>query len=173
MDNASDKIQDSVFTTYYHSPVGLLKISGTEHFISEVSFFDKAQKPASKNKNMPQMVIQCIEQLIQYFQGERRIFDLPIHQPGTSFQQQVWSELMTIPYGKTISYLELARKTGDPKATRAVASANGKNNVAIIVPCHRVIGSNRELVGYGGGLWRKKWLLEHEAKVAHGVQTLF
>jgi methylated-DNA-[protein]-cysteine S-methyltransferase len=173
MDNASDKIQDTVFTTYYHSPVGLLKISGTEHYISEVSFFDKTQKPAISNKNMPQLVIQCIEQLIQYFQGERRIFDLPIHQPGSKFQQEVWSELMTIPFGKTISYLELARKTGDMKASRAVASASGKNNVAIIVPCHRVIGSNRELVGYGGGLWRKKWLLEHEAKVAHGVQTLF
>ena len=173
MDNASDKIQEAVFTTYYHSPVGLLKISGTEHFISEVSFYDKAQKPPGRNKNMPQLVIQCIEQLIQYFQGERRIFELPIHQPGTAFQQEVWGELMTIPFGKTISYLELARKTGDLKATRAVASANGKNNVAIIVPCHRVIGSNRELVGYGGGLWRKKWLLEHEAKVAHGVQTLF
>ncbi len=173
MDNASDKIQDTVFTTYYHSPVGLLKISGTEHFISEVSFFDKTQKPASKTKNMPQLVIQCIEQLIQYFQGERRVFELPIHQPGSEFQQEVWSELMTIPFGKTISYLELARRIGDLKATRAVANANGKNNVAIIVPCHRVIGSNRELVGYGGGLWRKKWLLEHEAKVAHGVQTLF
>ena len=173
MDNASDKIQDTVFTTYYHSPVGLLKISGTEHFISEVSFVDKTQKPPGKHKNMPQLVIQCIEQLIQYFQGERRVFELPIHQPGSEFQQQVWGQLMTIPFGKTISYLELARKIGDLKATRAVATANGKNNVAIIVPCHRVIGSNRELVGYGGGLWRKKWLLEHEAKVAHGVQTLF
>jgi methylated-DNA-[protein]-cysteine S-methyltransferase len=171
MDNASDKIQNIVFTTYYHSPVGLLKISGTEHFISEVSFFDKVQKPATRN--MPQLVIQCIEQLIQYFQGERRVFELPIHQTGSEFQQEVWSELMTIPFGKTISYLELARKIGELKATRAVANANGKNNVAIIVPCHRVIGSNRELVGYGGGLWRKKWLLEHEAKVAHGVQTLF
>ncbi len=173
MDNASVNTTDPLYTTYYSSPVGLLKISGNEHFISEVSFFDKAEKPANKNKNMPQMVINCIEQLIQYFQGERRVFELPIHQPGTPFQQTVWSELMTIPYGKTISYLDLARKTGDLKATRAVANANGKNNVAIIVPCHRVIGSNRELVGYGGGLWRKKWLLEHEAKVAHGVQTLF
>ena len=174
MDNASAKIPDIVsYTTYYHSPVGLLKISGTEHYISEVSFFDKIQKVDNKKKNLPPLMIQCIEQLIQYFHGERRIFELPIHQPGTAFQQEVWSELMTIPYGKTISYLELARKTGDTKATRAVASANGRNNVAIIVPCHRVIGSNGELVGYGGGLWRKKWLLEHEAKVAHGVQTLF
>ena len=171
--NASVKMADTSFTTYYHSPVGLLKISGTEHYISEVSFFDKTQKVDNKKKHLPPLMIQCIEQLIQYFHGERRVFDLPIHQPGTAFQLEVWNELMTIPYGKTISYLELARKTGDTKATRAVANANGKNNVAIIVPCHRVIGSNQELVGYGGGLWRKKWLLEHEAKVAHGVQTLF
>ena len=81
--------------------------------------------------------------------------------------------LAAIPFGKTISYLELARRTGDTKATRAVASANGKNNIAIIIPCHRVIGSNKELVGYGGGLWRKKWLIEHELKIAYGVQTLF
>ena len=145
------------FTTYYHSPVGLLKISGTQDYISEVSFHDTTQKSDGSKKDMPPMLIQCIEQLIQYFNGERRIFELPINQTGTPFQQETWSLLMTIPYGKTISYLQLAIKTGDPKATRAVASANGKNNVAIIVPCHRVIGANRELVGYGGGLWRKKW----------------
>lgn len=119
------------------------------------------------------MLIQCIEQFIQYFHGQRRVFELPINQAGTSFQQEVWSELMTIPFGRTISYIELARKTGDPKATRAVANANGKNNVCIIVPCHRVIGADKSLVGYSGGLWRKKWLLEHELKVAYGVQTLF
>jgi methylated-DNA-[protein]-cysteine S-methyltransferase len=162
-----------IFTTYYHSPVGLLKISGTQDYISEVSFHDTTEKSNGNKKDMPPMLIQCIEQLIQYFNGERRIFELPINQTGTPFQQETWSLLMTIPYGKTISYLQLAIKTGDPKATRAVASANGKNNVAIIVPCHRVIGANRELVGYSGGLWRKKWLLEHEMKVAYGVQTLF
>ena len=161
------------FTTYYHSPVGLLKISGTSDFISEVSFHDTTQKNDGSKKDMPPMLIQCVEQLIQYFNGESRIFELPINQTGTAFQMETWNLLMTIPYGKTISYLQLAIKTGDPKATRAVANANGKNNVAIIVPCHRVIGANKELVGYGGGLWRKKWLLEHEMKVAYGVQTLF
>jgi len=161
------------FTTYYHSPVGLLKISGTNHFISEVSFHDTTQKSMGNRKDIPPLIIQCIEQLIQYFNGERRVFDFPIHQTGTPFQQETWSLLMTIPYGRTISYQQLAIKTGDPKATRAVANANGKNNIAIVVPCHRVIGSNRELIGYAGGLWRKKWLLEHEAKVAYGVQTLF
>jgi methylated-DNA-[protein]-cysteine S-methyltransferase len=162
-----------IFTTYYHSPVGLLKISGSDNFISEVTFHDTTEKAEGKKKHLPPMLIQCVEQLIQYFHGERRQFELPIHQPGTPFQQSVWSELMQIPYARTISYLDLAKKTGDSKATRAVANANGKNNVAIIVPCHRVIGSNRELTGYAGGLWRKKWLLEHEAKVAYGVQTLF
>jgi methylated-DNA-[protein]-cysteine S-methyltransferase len=161
------------YTTYYHSPVGLLKICGTEQFISEVSFHDTSQKSQQNKKDIPPLIIQCIEQLIQYFHGQRRVFELPISQPGTSFQKEVWGHLMTIPYAKTISYIQLAIKTGDPKATRAVASANGKNNVAIIIPCHRVIGANKDLVGYGGGLWRKKWLLEHEMKVAYGVQTLF
>ncbi|MDP9229522.1 MAG: methylated-DNA--[protein]-cysteine S-methyltransferase [Bacteroidota bacterium] len=163
------------FTTYYHSPIGILKITGTEDYISEVTFFDKVQKIFSdpKKKQLPPLLIQCIEQLIQYFQGERRIFELPIHQQGTPFQQEVWNELMGISFGKTVSYLEIARRTGDTKATRAVANANGKNNVCIIIPCHRVIGANKDLIGYSGGLWRKKWLLEHEAKVAYGVQKLF
>ncbi|MEJ0104963.1 MAG: methylated-DNA--[protein]-cysteine S-methyltransferase [Bacteroidota bacterium] len=161
------------FSTYYHSPVGILKISATETFVTEVSFFDKVEKTDARKKNLPPLLIHCIEQLIQYFHGERRQFELMINQEGTPFQVGVWNELMAIPFGKTISYLELARRTGDTKATRAVANANGKNNVAIIVPCHRVIGASGDLVGYGGGLWRKKWLLDHEAKIAHGVQTLF
>ena len=162
-----------VYTTYYHSPIGLLKITGTDNYIIEVSFHDTTKKTEGRKKHLPPMLIQCLEQLIQYFHGERRQFELPVNQPGTPFQQGVWNELTAIPFGKIISYLELARRTGDTKATRAVANANGKNNVAIIVPCHRVIGSNKDLVGYSGGLWRKKWLLEHEAKVAYGVQTLF
>lgn len=162
-----------VFTTYYQSPGGLLKISGTEDCILEVSFHDTSQKPPVRKKNMTPLLIQCVEQLIQYFNGQLRRFQLPLNQPGTSFQKEVWNELIQIPFAKTISYLELARRTGDTKATRAVANANGKNNIAIIIPCHRVIGSNGELTGYAGGLWRKKWLLEHEAKIAYGVQTLF
>ena len=151
-----------------------MKVAGTNDYLSEVTFHDnKPQQATTPGQEMPAMVIQCIEQLIQYFNGERRIFELPINQAGTPFQQEVWNLLMAIPYGRTISYMELAIRTGDPKSTRAVASANGRNNVAIIVPCHRVIGSNRELIGYGGGLWRKKWLLELEKKYAYGVQTLF
>ena len=165
-----------LFTTYYQSPIGLMRISGTETYISEMIFEDNVPKAAAEHSNtdqVPGLAIQAIEQLIQYFQGQRRVFDLPIHQQGTDFQQKVWHELINIPYGRTISYLELSRRLGDTKAIRAAASANGKNNVCIIVPCHRVIGSNNDLVGYGGGLWRKKWLLGLENKIAHGVQTLF
>jgi methylated-DNA-[protein]-cysteine S-methyltransferase len=163
------------FTTYYQSPVGLLRVSGTDQFVSELYFIDTADKIVENtgNEELPPMAINAIEQLIQYFHGNRRHFELPLYQQGTEFQQKVWHELMNIPFGKTISYLELSRRLGDTKVIRAAASANGKNNIAIIVPCHRVIGSNNELVGYGGGLWRKWWLLEHESKVAHGVQTLF
>ena len=161
------------FTIYYHSPVGQLKITGTENFITEVAFHDRSKKPEGNKKVLPPLLINCTEQLIQYFNGQRRQFELPLNQEGTPFQLGVWNELIAIPYAKTISYLDLARRTGDTKATRAVANANGKNNIAIIVPCHRVIGSNKELVGYGGGLWRKKWLLDHEMKIAYGVQTLF
>ena len=153
-----------------------MRISGAETYISEMIFEDNVPKAATEHSSIdqvPDLAIQAIEQLIQYFQGQRRVFDLPINQQGTDFQQKVWHELLSIPYGRTISYLELSRRLGDTKAIRAAASANGKNNVCIIVPCHRVIGSNNDLVGYGGGLWRKKWLLGLENKIAHGVQTLF
>ena len=115
----------------------------------------------------------CMQQLRQYFDGQRVQFDLPLYQPGTAFQQKVWAALLTIPFGGTISYLELARRVGDPKAVRAVGTINGKNQLSILVPCHRVIGSDGSLIGYGGDLWRKKWLLDLEARFAHGVQTLF
>jgi methylated-DNA-[protein]-cysteine S-methyltransferase len=163
--------------TYYQSPVGALRIGGTDTYISEISFADKGTEISARSASLEgpvsPLVIQCIEQLIQYFQGQRRVFEFPIAQDGTDFQQKVWNELTAIPFGKTISYLELSRRLGDTKAIRAAASANGRNNIAIVVPCHRVIGSKRDLVGYGGGLWRKKWLLDHETKVLYGVQTLF
>ena len=119
------------------------------------------------------LIKNCKQQLTAYFNGTKREFDLPIQQNGTAFQQKIWTALQQIPYGKTISYLELSKRTGDIKAIRAVGTTNGKNQLSIVVPCHRVIGSNGDLTGYSGGLWRKKWLLEHEEKFAHGVQTLF
>jgi methylated-DNA-[protein]-cysteine S-methyltransferase len=158
-------------STYYQSPVGLLRISGNDDFISEVSFREKPDVDGPVE--LPPLLIDCTEQLIQYFNGQRKVFELPLNQPGSSFQQDTWSILMTIPFGKTISYMQQSIKIGDPKAIRAVASANGRNNIAIIVPCHRVIGTNRDLTGYAGGLWRKRWLLEHETKITHGVLSLF
>jgi methylated-DNA-[protein]-cysteine S-methyltransferase len=113
-----------------------------------------------------------ISQLDEYFEGKRKDFDLPLGQAGSAFQMNVWDHLTKIPYGKTISYLQLSKQIGDVKAIRAIAAANGKNNLAIVVPCHRVIGSNATLVGYAGGLWRKKWLLEHELKVHLGIEQL-
>src|SRR5688500_8670450 len=144
------------FTKYYTSPLGNLKISVTNTAVTEVLFCDEAEENANDHKmSMPQVMQVCIEQLNAYFKGEIRNFDLPLSQPGTSFQQTVWNELQKIPYGSTISYLELARRLGNVKAIRAAASTNGKNRIAVIVPCHRVIGSNQQLVGYAGGLSKK------------------
>jgi len=151
----------------------MLKIGGTDSYISELTFVDNPEQVTHGEPGISEVMHQCTEELIEFFNGKRRTFDIPVYQEGTVFQQQVWGELLNIPFGKTISYLEQAKRVGDVKAIRAVASTNGKNKISIIVPCHRVIGSDRSLTGYGGGLWRKKWLLQHEFKIMHGVQTLF
>ena len=157
--------------SYYQSPVGKLKISCTNGHVQGVLFVEENEEQDGQADH-PLLQITS-QQLDEYFSGSRKSFDLPLQQSGTSFQQKVWELLLQIPFGKTISYNELSKQYGDLKAIRAVASANGKNNLAIIVPCHRVIGSNQSLTGYAGGLWRKKWLLEHEAKHHSGVMTLF
>src|ERR1700761_2925676 len=167
----------AITSTYYQSPLGLLRIGGTDTYISEISYVDRLEESEQRQTQLggpvTPLIIQCIEQLIQYFQGQRKIFDFPVYQEGSAFQQRVWNELNAIPFGKTISYIEQSRRLGDTKAIRAAAAANGRNQVAIVVPCHRVLGSKPHPVGYAGGLWRKKWLLEHEEKVQWGVQTLF
>jgi len=161
------------YYTYYESPIGLIKIGGTEQYVTEISFIDNSQQIEHGIPGVSDLLHQCTEELIEYFKGRRKTFDLPIHQEGTPFQEKVWNELLSIPYGKTISYLDLAKQMGDPKCIRAAATTNGKNKIAIIVPCHRVIGSDKSLTGYSGGLWRKKWLLQYEFKTTHGIQTLF
>ena len=158
--------------TYYQSPVGILKIGGTDHYINQVSFIDNPDE-LQESQNDNTLLNACVEELIEYFNGKRLSFDIPIYQKGTDFQAKVWSELLNINFGKTISYMTLAKRLGNPDCIRAAASSNGKNKICIIVPCHRVIGSNQQLVGFAGGLWRKRWLLEHENKIANGVQTLF
>ena len=159
----------NLFTSYHSSPVGWLKIQCSEKHIRSVLFWNgKIEIENDRHK----LLNACATQLDEFFSGKRRDFDLPLNQEGTDFQMKVWHLLYKIPYGKTISYLELAKQYGDLKAIRAVAAANGKNNIAIIVPCHRVIGSNHSLVGYAGGLGRKKFLLELESKHYHGVQQM-
>ena len=163
-------------TFFYKSPVGILLIKTTDELVTEVTFAETERKnnvAASPGQPLNPLTKKCIEQLEDYFSGRSLSFDLPLGQQGTEFQQSVWTALLNIPYGRTVSYLHLSKTLGNVKAIRAVGTANGKNNIVIIVPCHRVIGSNGGLVGYGGDLWRKQWLLEHEAKYANGVQTLF
>ena len=166
-------------SVYYNSPLGILQIKNSGSSIAELSFVNRQgsvklkEDEAVFQKPDSPVIKKCIAQLDQYFSGKLFEFNLSLEQPGTPFQQGVWSELQKIGYGRTESYLTLSKRIGNTKAIRAVGTANGKNNIAIIVPCHRVIGSNGSLVGYGGDLWRKKWLLEHEAKYANGVQTLF
>ena len=164
---------DNLYFTYYQSPVGLLKIGGTDNYIAELMFIDNKEQMSYGEPGISEVMHQCTEELIVFFNGKRRSIDIPVHQDGTAFQQRVWGELLNIPFGKTISYLDMAKRLGDEKVIRAAASTNGKNKIAIIVPCHRVIGSDKSLTGYSGGLWRKKWLLQHEFRIMHGVQTLF
>jgi methylated-DNA-[protein]-cysteine S-methyltransferase len=155
------------YTAFYNSPIGLLKIQSSDTDLKALLFADNEE--ASQHDIHP-ILQTCTYQLDEYFSGQRKQFDLALKQDGTEFQNKVWNLLYQIPFGKTISYNDLAKQYGDLKAIRAVAAANGKNNLAIIVPCHRVIGSNHSLTGYSGGLWRKKWLLDHEAKYHSGVQ---
>jgi methylated-DNA-[protein]-cysteine S-methyltransferase len=143
---------------YYGSPVGVLEITTNEEGVVSLYFVDKMQKPSGK----VEIVKECIAQLEEYFAGKRRIFTLPLSMQGSDFQKKVWKELTHIPFGKTVSYLYVAMELGDKNSTRAVGSANGQNPVSIIVPCHRVIGTSGKLVGYGGGLDKKRWLLEFE-----------
>lgn len=146
---------------YYDSPIGILEISGTEEVITGVHFVDEKVDPEPA---IPLPLKDCCRQLYEYFVGDRKEFALKLQLEGTSFQKRVWNQVMKIPYGKTKSYKDIAKAIRNEKAVRAVGSANGKNSFVIIVPCHRVIANDGTLGGYGGGLWRKEWLLEHEKK---------
>lgn len=145
-------------TAFVQTPLGVAKIVGNEDGIAVISILE-AEKVTTI---IPKVLQEAVKQLNDYFVGNRNDFDFKINPSGTVFQQKVWQELLNIPFGKTLSYLDLSKKLGDAKAIRAVAAANGKNPLWIVVPCHRVIGTDGSLTGYAGGLWRKKWLLEHE-----------
>lgn len=147
-------------TAILDSPLGKIEINGDNSGIVSVIFLDTDK--ADISRNIPSELKEAVIQFQEYFNGERKAFTLKLSPKGTDFQQKVWVELQKIPYGKTVNYLQIANQLGDPKVIRAAASANGKNPISIIIPCHRVIGSDGSLTGYAGGLQRKKWLLEHE-----------
>jgi len=155
------------YTTYYSSPIGEILISGTETAIVKVLFCDA---PGPESENLPEVVQLCRQQVEEYFTGKRKEFELPLQPAGTTFQKQVWQQLHSVAYGKTCSYLDVARAISGEKAIRAVGAANGKNPICLIVPCHRVIGSDGSLTGYAGGLWRKEWLLKHEGAIQPDTQ---
>ena len=146
-------------TVFINTPLGLTEIQGDENGISKIHVMNEDVEISTK---IPEELKEAVLQLQDYFDGKRTTFTFPLNPSGTDFQKKVWEELLNIPFGKTRSYLDLSKKLGDVKAIRAVASANGKNPLWIVVPCHRVIGTDGSLTGYAGGLWRKKWLLEHE-----------
>lgn len=153
------------YASVIESPVGAITILADDEFVHIITFAEKDITRLSENA----LTVKVANQLNDYFKGDLKDFDFPMKQKGTEFQQEVWQHLLTIPFGETTSYAKFSAH--NPLAIRAIAAANGKNNIAIVVPCHRVIGSNGKLVGYAGGLWRKHWLLQHEREVAQKGQT--
>ncbi len=151
-------LEDKLHYNYYESPIGLIEIGGKAGAIISLNFVDIQRE---KIESHP-VVDEALRQIAEYFARKRREFEIDISFAGTDFQKQVWRQLLSVPYGKVASYKKIATSVNRPKAVRAVGAANGRNPISIIVPCHRIIGSNGKLVGYGGGLWRKEWLLEHE-----------
>jgi methylated-DNA-[protein]-cysteine S-methyltransferase len=148
--------------TYYSSPLGWIEIQASNNAITSVVF---CNEPIIDERNDSALLAECICQLDEYFSGQRTIFDIPVNQEGTPFQQNVWNALTDIPFGKTVSYSDIAKALNNPKSVRAVGAASGQNKVWIIVPCHRVIGANGSLTGYAGGLDRKRWLIAHEKQL--------
>ena len=146
-------------TVYIKTPLGTAEIIGDVNGISAISILDIETEISNE---IPDFLEFPVKELNEYFDLKRTVFTFKLQPQGTAFQQKVWQELINIPFGKTVSYMDLSKKLGDIKAIRAVASANGKNPLWIVIPCHRVIGTDGSLTGYAGGLWRKKWLLEHE-----------
>lgn len=148
-----------LFFGYYQSPIGLIEISGTADAIRSLNFVEAPHEGCHSNN----VVDHAVKEIEEYFNGNRREFEVPLELQGTAFQKAVWRQLLKIPYGSTSSYGEIARAIGNPKAVRAVGGANHRNPISLIIPCHRVIGSDGSMTGYGSGIWRKEWLLKHES----------
>ncbi len=151
------------------SPLGTLELKATVKGIREIVF---AGGPVTGNSKMNGHLEHCISELDKYFNGELKNFTVPLDMNGTEFQKLVWMTLCTIPFGETVSYKDVAEMIGDKNSLRAVGLANNKNSIPVIIPCHRVVGSDGKLVGYAGGLWRKKWLLNHEKTFSNAEMQL-
>ena len=151
----------------YQSPIGVIEIVGSNEAIYSILFAEEDILVNPISDDTPQVIKDCYSQLDDYFKGERHEFTFPMMIEGTPFQQSVWQSLTTIPYAKTASYKHIAVTMGNEKAIRAVGTANGRNKLSIVIPCHRIIGASGKLVGYAGGLWRKEWLLNHEQQFQH------
>lgn len=153
------------------TPLGRLRLEVNDHHLVSASFINHSE--STIDNNISPLLKEVAAQLDAYFNGKLQIFDIPLQLPGTEFQKEVWKKLETIPFGETISYLKLANMVGSPNYSRAVGTANGKNPIAIVIPCHRVIGNNGDLVGYSGGLEKKRWLIDYEKKCKYGINELF
>ena len=151
-----------IYKLDYVSPIGMMELVATQTAVQSILFVEREEVLFEANDHTPDVLTWCYREIDDYFKGKRRAFTFPVTVEGTMFQRDVWHTLTTIPYAETTSYRELAVKLGRDRAVRAVGSANGRNRLSIVVPCHRVIGSNGTLTGYAGGLWRKEWLLRHE-----------
>jgi methylated-DNA-[protein]-cysteine S-methyltransferase len=156
----------TILTTTFDSPIGVLTLTAEDGYLTGLHMDDQRHAPSGSTDWVRDAAAfdDVLSQLDAYFSGRITDFDVEVRMRGTEFQRRVWGGLTQIPYGETWSYAQLAEKVGNPKACRAVGLANGRNPVAVIVPCHRVIGANGTLTGYGGGLDRKRWLLDHEAR---------
>jgi methylated-DNA-[protein]-cysteine S-methyltransferase len=154
---------DKAFTGYLESEIGFIEIVGTQSGILSLAFTEA--RPAD-DAYLPTCVKACAAQLQEYFKGDRKVFSVNLLLQGTDFQKKVWKQLMKIPFGETASYKDIAASIGRGKAARAVGNANGRNKIPIIIPCHRVIAADGSLAGFGSGIWRKEWLLNHEKIVA-------
>ena len=171
-----------MYYNYYTSPIGLMLLVADDIGLRKVEFVEKILDAEELNKiekttalefSNSKVIKFCMDELTHYFNKKLTHFTSPLSLKGTNFQIGVWNELVKVPFGLTQSYLQQARKLQNEKGIRAVAKANGSNPIAIIVPCHRIIGSNGQLTGYAGGLWRKKWLLEHEGALKNEQLNLF
>jgi O-6-methylguanine DNA methyltransferase len=149
---------NKIHTAYYSSPIGIIEVKGTLDGITSLYFIEEN----ISSSDIPDCLKECIKQLDEYFKGIRKEFTVKLNIKGTEFRKKVWDKLIDIPYAETCSYMDVANAVGNKNAVRAVGGANHNNKISIIIPCHRVIGANGTLTGYGGGLWRKEWLLKHE-----------